>query len=273
MCSYHARLIDADDSFTVETLHAWKRGAEQRAREKLLLPRVAGKPTLNLDLADFGPTAQVNESIGTILHRSGVASAWGRSEGGCIQDLLIEIARNSIEHGGASRIGLVIEPHRITLYDDGKAFDPLRSLSEAEDKRSGGRLAIQNIRRQHTLDLLVSYRQRSGMNELDVIRIEGLPHEASELIPCTLSLGLQEARHLRFTHQKIDTSSLSGCGDVAILLPAYISISDAFMIAELLKDAFPLPVPQLHLVVTDISDFVAQFISELLPSARLLRAT
>src|SRR5689334_10285637 len=48
MCSYHARLIDADESFAVDTLRAWKRGAEARARERLLLPGVGGRPTLNL---------------------------------------------------------------------------------------------------------------------------------------------------------------------------------------------------------------------------------
>jgi hypothetical protein len=273
MCKNHARLIDVDESFAADTLRTWKLGAETRARERLLLPGVGGKPALNLDLADFAPTAQINEGIGTVLQRSGIASAWGRSESGCVQDLLIEMARNAIEHGGASRIGLVVEPHRITLCDDGKSFDPVRSLSATEGKRSVGRQAVANIGSLHGLDLLVTYRHREGMNELDVVRVEGLPRGAGELLPCTLALGLQEARHLHLTRQNIDISSLRGCGDVAVLLPAYISISDVFMLAELLKAAFPGPLPQLHIVVTNVSDYVARFFTEALPSARLLRAT
>lgn len=267
MCRPHAKLIDDDESYSVATLEAWKLGAEERARRAILLQ--SGPKTLNLDLAHLGPQGPVNEALGTVLERCGVATAWGRSEYGCIQDLLIEVARNALEHGGAQSVGIVAEPYRLTLYDDGSPFDPLRELGG--DTRSGGRVALTTIRRLHALDLLTSYRHRGGMNQLDIVRVEGLGASVPKLTPCTLTLGLQESRSLYYANEQLDISDLHGCGDVVVILPPFVVISDALVIGELLRRAFPGDVPQLHLVLTKSSDTVLEMLQSLLPTARFLR--
>jgi hypothetical protein len=270
MCQNHAHAIDVDEPCTVEQLQAWKKSAEASVRERVLVPGGEGK-VLSFDLADVYPGAPVNHAIGTTLERCGIAKAWGSSEHGCVQDLLIEVALNALSHGRAQRVGLNIEPLKITLYDDGTPFDPFRQLPVGEAR--GGSAAVGYIRGKHGLDLLLTHRHHNGLNELVIMRVENLQRENLPLDPCTLSIP-EEAIYEYPAEQTIDFRQSTGCGDVVVILPMFLALSHAYVAVKILSAAFPsAPPPQLHLVVSKCSEHAVQTLERGLPGARVLRAS
>jgi len=271
MCQNHAHAIDVDDPCTVEQLQAWKASAVTAARVGVLGRGGEGN-SLSLDLADIYPGIPPNLAIGTTLERCGISKVWGRSEHGCVQDVLIEIALNALAHGGARRVGLNIGPFKITLYDDGGQFDPLRQLPPVAPPK-GGSSAVDNIRRAHGLDLLLTHRRHEGLNELTIMRIENLQREGLPLDPCTVSVTHDGLNDFVRT-ATVEFSGMAGCGDVVAILPEYMGLSQAYIAVMMLAAAFPsAPPPLLHLVVSKASQYVVSILEEGLPGVRILRAS
>jgi hypothetical protein len=267
MCQTHARFIDVDLTFTADLLHEWKRAAEERVRARIGVPASGIDRQLTFDLAEITHPEVVNSLIGNALDRCGIARAWGKSEHGCVQDLLIEVARNALQHGGAKLVSLSIEPTRIALYDDGQEFDPM--ALEIRRSYSGGTLAVQQIRRAHPRDLFLAYSRQADGNELSILRIEALD-AGQAMAPCTIRIDLN-ALHRSYSDWLVPwIESVEGCEDVLVMLPDYMSISDVIHAAVVLKKTLG-ATRRLHILLNKASDLATQLLAQELPLARFLR--
>jgi hypothetical protein len=267
MCQLHARLIDVDMTFKTELLHEWKRAKEEWVRSRIGMPASGIDRQLAWNLVEVTQLAMVNSLVGNALDRCGIARAWGKSEHGCVQDLLIEIARNALQHGGAKLVSLLIEPTRIALYDDGAKFDPM--ALETRQRYSGGILAIQQIRVAHGNDLFLAYSRQDDGNEFSILRIETLD-AGKTMTPCTIRIGL-EALHRSYSEGSVPWfESVDGCEDVLVVLPDYMSISDVIHAAILLKRMLG-ATRRLHVLLNKASDLATRLLAQELPSARFLR--
>jgi nucleoside phosphorylase len=107
---------------------------------------------LRCELFDFGGNLalQVNDALrglDTLINFYTGSAMQHERLGSSLAVVVKEIALNSLKHGGAKRIRIDVDPHGLSLNDDGKPYI-LEQLA-AEGKGRGGQLAWRGFRRDY----------------------------------------------------------------------------------------------------------------------------
>lgn len=264
MCANHSREIDNDEvRYPVATLRAWKAEAEARARTERgrpLGPKRLDDPLL-VQTAEFLRDSDINEAIGSALANSGASTSLGEETTLALRDFLIEIAKNAIAHGSATRVTFSIEPRRLVLLDDGKPFNPA-SLLAAPGR--GGREAFEILNRDHP-GLAIAQERFQDLNQLTVVPLAHAPHGAAEA-PCTVTVQPTTA----FRHNPWPVEAFQHCGTVFVSLPPYLSISDTFLIGPRLQEFTDRLGRDVILIVSRYSPAVLRHIQGYVPTARII---
>lgn len=266
MCATHARLIDTDEvRFSVTTLRGWKQEAETRAQAeqgRSLGPRTLDDPLLT-QFREFGPDTYVNQVIGQALDEAGADLALGAAATAALRDVLIEVAKNALQHGGAKRVTLSIEPRRVKLVDDGKRFDPL-SLTKGTGR--GGRIAIATARDKHA-DLVLSHWGFGVGNQLTAVPLAHL-RPGDDLLPCTLTITEDDFR--RGGRKPWSPEPFLQCGTIYVQVPDYLSPSDTYEIARRLAAFRDELQKDFVLLLRRVSPTTVLLLQEFLPFARIV---
>lgn len=229
MCYRHGKLIDTDEiRFTVEALHRWKEVAEFRAQ----LSQEAGHD-IEFDVGRFSHRKLVehevgmsglgreNVLIGDALVSCGVAEAWGDEIAEATRDFLVEVTRNSFNHGLATAVTLRVEANKIELEYDGNDFNPLQLL--AAQTVTGGVVVIKHLIEKHGAELYLDYK-KSEPNVLTVACIT-TASDLVELTPCVMTISGEDMRG-----KSLPFKSFHSCETLYLLLADYFCFSDARML-------------------------------------------
>ncbi len=174
---------------------------------------------------------------------------------------MIEVVRNAFQHGGATSFKLTIKPNKIVLVDDGNEF-AVESLLD-RDTRSGGTFATKQLIGEHGSQIILSSRYENQANET-VLALVITPEDIKELTPCTVEFHAQDLHREGFRIPVIED-----CHTTYVVMPMFISYSDAFEIVKLLSQA-GLKDRQHVVVSRHISEGVANIFAEELPDCRLM---
>lgn len=151
MCYTHGKLIDSDEStYTVDQLKTWREVAEIRAqlwqqfgRAVELSPEHFNKVPLPRSKIAFESFGQETYLIGEAISNSCMHQIWGEQESDAIRDALVELVRNTFEHGNARNIAIEITENTIRVVDDGSRYEAAMLL--LEEKKGGGFHSINEI--------------------------------------------------------------------------------------------------------------------------------
>lgn len=238
MCQTHGKLIDDDEStYTVEMLLSWRHFSELRAR-------LSQEQRENLELS---PSILINESfpdcqveisslpavltaIGTAIEGSCMEQIWGVHESRAIRDALIEIAINSLVHGLAEKVELVIQSKSVRIIDNGNIFNPL-NLIDREGR--GGTKAICDLVNEYSSSLYVNYIHENSQNitVFSLVRSQG---EIRSLTTCTV-----EVPEDAFWRDEIRVVFPPNCGKVYLMFPPFFALSWARRMPEVIANAVP----------------------------------
>jgi hypothetical protein len=270
MCYRHGKLIDTDETrYTIPMLKAWRRQAEEYAD---LIHRTGADPYPRTDTVAGAPLGAVsfelealgteNEKIGEAVLHSGIAQVWGNDLAPAIRDLAIEVVRNAFTHGKAKRFELSIEPHRVVMRDDGTEFGCQQLLRM--EKQSGGAAAYRTMLDQHSKRTVVASRRNETWNET-VVAVVQEPSDVFKVTPCALEF------HAMLLHDRgFSIPVLSDCDVTYIVMPVFMSYSDANIIVRMLAAQMS-PDRRYVIATPDISDGVAKVFEQGLPNCTLMR--
>jgi len=235
MCASHARLIDRDEvTYTIPMLQLWRRIREQKAMLRQQLGReIEFGPARSADLPlvedeiKLDGIGSENERIGNAILNSCVHEIWGKELAEAVRDLAIELVRNAFGHGYATEFVLSIESRRIVLSDNGKPFhyeDILR-----EQHKRGGAAAMQRLLDYHSEHVVLAPVHRGVGNELTIALIHR-PDDIPEVTPCFHKFTERDLKE-----HSCSLPSLPGCDRTYLILPNFLTFSDAFNFAAFLK--------------------------------------
>lgn len=270
MCFRHGKIIDADeDTFTIPMLKTWREIAELKAKLRHELGReftVDAERLEGFRLPDdeipIPHLGQENRVIGDALRYSCLADIWGRGVADAVRDSCIEIVRNSFTHGGASTAKLMISASNVTIEDDG---DPFNSTQLRQLPVGGGGASLKIIADQFRSTVIFSCK-RVGSSNQNTFTFVRKAEDLSQFSPCTVSLTFEELHAGRTMAQVVE-----GCDVTYIVLPPYFALSDALMLPNMIKSAFPnIPDRQVVLVTTRLSEGVIRLIGERIPYVEIL---
>jgi hypothetical protein len=269
MCATHARLIDRDEvTYTIAMLRLWRQIREQKAglrqqlgREIVFGPARSAELPLVEDEIKLEGVGSENETIGNAVLHSCVHEIWGKELAEAVRDLAIELVRNAFGHGYATEFSFSIQPRKIVLSDNGKPFhyeDILR-----EQHKRGGAAAMQRLLGYHSDHVVLAPMHRGVGNELTIALIHR-PDDIQEVTQC----------FHKFTERDIKTRnfslpSLSGCDRTYLILPNFLTFSDAFNFAAFLKhNQFD---PKKYIIVAQgLSDGVLETCRDELPDCQIM---
>jgi hypothetical protein len=269
MCYSHGKLIDTDESrFTIEMLKAWRNVAELRARISQELGRevtfgegvFATLPLVENELTLNGMGGE-NELIGSTIKACCIHEIWGNRLAHAVRDLVIELARNAFDHGGASTLTFKVETNRLRLLDDGHPFN-IWTLP-TQDRTGGGTSAIQQLIGDFGDRLVVSSNRRHPGNET-VIALIRKTEDVLKVTPCTLVLD-----HHGFSPSQQNALLLNECDTVYVVLPRFLTLSDAYKIPGRIVNAMPQG-KRIVFVVEEVSDWVPKILKEGVPDAGII---
>jgi hypothetical protein len=233
MCYTHGKLIDTDEvRFTIPMLQTWKKIAEERAKcriDGVADPAFEGIPPGECVLELTADTPE-NTLIGTALRDACLHELWGHDLAAALRDLTIEYVRNAFEHGNAQRIELSIEESTITLVDDGAAFDPWTLLRLGET--SGGSIALRRIVKDFSHRIIVTAARKQEKNVLELSYIRDAA-DALDVSPCSVELEWSALKRGGTTEP---VAVHPGCSVIYVVLPPFVTISDAAIIDLKLYD-------------------------------------
>jgi len=266
-CYSHGKLIDTDEQrFSISMLHDWKNLAEQVTRvmhEKQCTYEEAVKHfgfrnlvTETITLVDGGQEAEL---IGELLLDCGVETSWGKTNMHACRDLLIELARNALDHGRAKEVKITIEDSKITISDDGNPFDPKVKLKDGKGG-SWAALAMKALQGDH---IIWVYYHEFGQN-VSRFAILRQDTEMSQLTPCSV---IVERQTLYKNNLEIKFNET--CNDIYIVVPKFMVYSDVFGLKEALK-AHDLSKKTVTVVSQHISDGVIEYIKDQIPGCRVI---
>jgi hypothetical protein len=269
MCYTHGKLIDTDETrFTIPQLEKWREIAELRARVEV--ERVEGRARclFDLDLAssDFCVRTRGTENriIGEALQDAGVGEIWGVEEMHAVRDCVVEIVRNALTHGRATAVNVSIEGRRIRMTDDGSPFDP-RTLY-ARGSESGGVLAVNHLLDTYRDNIVLSSAKLGNRNQV-IISLARSAEDVRNATLCHLEFGWND-----LTEDARPMFVESGCHVVYVILPPFISPSDAISVSRRLhwlrEDGRPI-----IFIAENTSSVVRDRMERLFPGARVMLAS
>lgn len=235
MCYMHGKLIDTDEvTYTVPMLKRWRELAELRAKLSQQLGQsidLTTAVTEPLPLAEseviLRTLGDENEKIGQALLNSCISEVWGKDLAAAVRDIAIEVVRNAFSHGAASSFRIAIDTNKVKITDNGNPF--LYSSLVNNPNGRGGAAAIKELQ-SYANNVLLSSRRSETENETMIALIKQ-PDEVVALTPCAVEF---EARNLH--EEGFSIPVLSGCDFTYIVMPIFISFSDAFKLIELLQE-------------------------------------
>lgn len=222
-CATHGRLIDTDETtYTAELLRYWRQVAEYKAH----LQQEHGQ---NIQLKDFyrgshpfpkdeylfNNLGHENEIIGDAILHNCIHELWGDDLGHAIRDLIIELVRNALTHGGASECWLNLSKQSISLTDNGSRFD-IADMGQAQ-RQSGGFTALEHMKNQWSNELIIGYHWLDSRNHTLLSRIY-VPSDVSNTTQCFVEP--------TFWPVKFKVTSVGSCNPIYIIGREYISYSD-----------------------------------------------
>lgn len=225
MCATHGRLIDTDEcTYTPQTLMDWRRIAERKT--SLLQSLGADKAQKQLReerLAEISTTCRDSEisfAVNKFIEESCLSSLWGKDTAYELRNFIIEIARNSFSHGGASNFVIFSSGHTVTIRSDGDQFS-LSDLERSQEAR-GGSQALSELKNL-PINLLVSHKHTEDENIIS-ITLSGNAKETLIENPCTVMLGFSDEEKDAALSQ---LDQLSNCDRVFVIAPHFLlSYSD-----------------------------------------------
>jgi hypothetical protein len=235
MCYNHGKLIDTDFArYSVDTLKKWRALTERKARLRQMfgetfkvLPSMLNDLGLPDDRITLHSLGTENADIGQLIDVAMVADLWGSGIAHAIRDECIELARNAFQHGDAREFTLTITPESIQILDDGADHDLWR-LNNMQGQ-SGGIIATKHLVDCLKERLLIVARRTNGRNET-VFTYVNSADSILDLTPCSIEISWNELKRRQLPY-KIDHS----CRSICIVLPEYMSISDAVRLNDKLK--------------------------------------
>jgi hypothetical protein len=264
MCTLHARLIDTDETqYSTSLLKQWKAAAEENAALEL---ENTESGTRNLSIRPFTHVTELaalgneNQIIGDALKAAGLTQAWGLPVAPLARDLCVEVARNAFQHGGASRFRVETAGHALRLSDNGNAFDIL-SLLDHPNRRGAG-LVIDLLLNKHSDTVLLTSQRTQDQNEYVLGKLE-TANDIPALTPCAVQLDFETIRR-----PLLDVTMFDACTILYVIMPEYSSASDAYMLAEHIKESRP--ARSVVFVLRDASDAMRYGIQDALPEAKIL---
>lgn len=268
MCYTHGKLIDTDETrFTIPQLEKWREIAEVRARAQV--ERAASRRLLlfDLDLApsDFHVRAGGTENriIGEALQDAGVGEIWGREEMHVVRDCVVELVRNALTHGRATAVNVSIEGRCIRMTEDGDPFDPWTLYARGSE--SGGVLAVKHLLDAYRDNIVLSSSRLGDRNQV-IISLARSAEDVRNATPCHL-----EFRWSDLTEDAPPMSIEKGCHAVYVILPPFISPSDAISVSRRLhwlrEDGRPV-----IFIAEHTSKVVRDRMERLFPGARVMLA-
>lgn len=269
MCYTHGKLIDTDETrFTTPQLEKWREIAELRARAQV--ERAARRRLLlfDLDLApsDFHVRADGTENriIGEALQDAGVGEIWGTEEMHAVRDCVVELVRNALTHGRATAVNVSIEGRRILITDDGARFDPWTLYSRGSEP--GGVLAVKHLLDAYRDNMVLSSSRLGDRNQV-IISLVRSAEDVRNATPCHL-----EFRWSDLTEDAPPMFIETGCHAIYVILPPYISPSDAISVSRRLhwlrEDGHPV-----IFIAEHTSQVVRDRMERLFPGARVMLAS
>jgi hypothetical protein len=269
MCYTHGELIDTDESrFSLEILNRWKEIAEQISRivlEKQCEYKTALKyvqsSSLAIDNISIKNLGNENELIGNFIIDSCLEVSWGKNLANAIRDYVIEHTRNALHHGNAKYVNISTNENYIEIIDDGNDYNPRDLLKKSS--RLGGTLAIENLLHGYK-EKIVFVTERLEYKNLTIISILTSAEEILDITPCSVRINLNE---LKSGKLKILVSET--CKEIYIILPRFLSISDAIRnmrnFTDLKKET-----RELIFIAESLSDTVLQIIQRNYPSSQII---
>lgn len=269
MCHTHGKLIDSDEStYTVEMLKTWRHLSELRAglSQKRganieLTPSFVGKepmPDFYTEIVTLGSEVRV---IGDAIDGSCMAQIWGVKLSRAVRDVLIEIAQNSIAHGNAKKVQLIVNPRSVQLIDDGLEFNPIQLRGSASN--NGGALALRFLLKDFGSSLYHSYRRKAGKNILEVSWVNS-QEEIRALTACTVDVPVES-----FQENSKPVLIPSNCNTVFLMFPEYFALSWALRTPKIVSELVS-KYQEFILVGECLSDGVVEVLKTQLPNVSVI---
>jgi len=276
MCYTHGRLIDTDEHrFTIPMLAKWREFAESRARFQQahgadkVLPQ---NELIKIGLADqaLQLSTQDNESdiIGQALLDSCVTLVWGTELCNAVRDVLVEVARNTFIHGGATTCSIIIHGRSIHVMDNGRDFNWLDLPASTVGR--GGAAAVRTLFQDFGGKLVLGSKRNNDKNET----IIALAHSFDDVAcvdPCSTVLRKEDFKSIR-AGKLLDSwfpPKQKHCRIVYIILPEFIPHSDAISVSDSLSKQ-DVNDKQIVFVVSNTSRGVQQYFLKRFPQSRVL---
>jgi hypothetical protein len=260
LCGTHADEIDGDVvRFPVPTLQWWKEQAVAAALQERGVPMHprGGSPLLRGQFADVNVAGEINRKIGSTLERACLSEVFGPATGSAIRDLVIEVAKNSFQHGGATRVTLSVEPRRILLVDDGRSFEPANLLRLPG---RGGRSAYEAVRDDQQVIALADY--TFSRNQLLIVPVA---HVKGQILPCTTDV------RRPFQQLVWRPEIYENCERIYIGAPEFLSPSDAFELGPMIRELQHGAGKEIVLISEDLSATTLSILQGLAPGLSFLK--
>jgi hypothetical protein len=257
LCDTHGRLVDNDTvRFEEDLLRQWKAWAESNASRRQELPDTESGHRLELFRSSRRLTATdldlLQQQIHEFLLDVGVNEAWGDLPATHVRRLLYELARNDIEHGGATRCHISANSSWVSLTDNGLEFS-LQSLLSCDPGR-GGRYAAAHFAEEFAGTLEFVHRRSGHLNRWSVFDVLS----DVENQPCGLRLGAPVNEEV--------LERIEGCETVHLYTDGLLAYSDVWRILDSQLGALTNKSVVLHLGDTaNRDDALAQFVHEHYP--------
>lgn len=276
MCGTHGTLIDNDERrFTIPMLKKWREFAESRANFRHEMGSDTPLPQdklIEVGFANatifFEALGNETEVIGNLLLDSCVPLVWGESLCYAVRDVLIEIVRNTFQHGSASTCKVDIDKCAILITDDGIDFNWL-GLASSENGR-GGAASVKNLVASFRDKLILGSKRFENQN-YTTISLANSIDDLSLVAPCSIRVTKDQMQKIYDGELPAAwfSSETNNCRIIYILLPRFLPYSDAMRIAEILMPEM-IKDKQIVFVASHASGGVQSFLLNRFPDARVL---
>lgn len=269
LCYKHGKIVDTDEvTYTVDMLRTWRKVAELRAKlsheigrevildmnntASILLPRE------EIALTELGSESEL---IGNSFEYSCIHDIWGDDLAHATRDVVIEITRNAISHGGSNQVKIKIEAESILVIDDGSKFDA--TSLQTVNSISGGIESVKQLMGKFSGQALISYSREATENFHRISLVRSIK-DFEKFRPCVLNV---EREHIWV--ENLPIVNFSGCETVYVVLPKFFALSDVLRLPQMIEKT--VPAGRDYVVVgSGISERAIELLAERMPRARFV---
>jgi hypothetical protein len=268
MCYRHGKLIDTDEcAYSIETLQAWKRLAERRAKIvhelgkeiDLVLGPEGHVPLPRLEIK-LGGLGRENQQIGEAIRDSCMSAIWGKPIAHAVRDLTIELVRNSFNHGEAKVVDLRIAERSIVIDDDGHHY----STAALSAQSGGGAMAYRALVNNFGGKVVLVHEKTESGNR-NRIALLSTPSNIAEITPCTIQITSEQLHEQTLSI----IPGLNDCDDIYVLVPPFFALSDVHGLQRILE--MLVHGKRCILFCEDLSDEAIRVLAEIRPQDKIVR--